>query len=320
MKDVAALWQGVAVRGCFLAEAVFLNHATERKNEIAESLKFHHIEKPLVLVINTIDRAFALLFWLWSNVCIRSRHGCDRHFFVDELKTMKKILFVLGLNLLALTGGAATRPDKIQSHESIRAAVSDFMAQEMQSGLDIESTIRGVDARLRLRQCTQPLHTFWPPGARQSGASSVTVACEDNKPWKIYVQVMLKRYQQVLVADHALVRGHHLAAEDVRLERREVTRLGQKYLEDISPFIGYELRQSIRSGAVVKAQMFRAQKMIKRGQTVTMVAGDRGFQVQMRGKALADGALGKRIRVKNLKSKRVVEGEVISKGVVRIGQ
>lgn len=233
---------------------------------------------------------------------------------------MKKTILLVALCFLMPDGFAAREPAAIQSHESIRAAVTEFIAGEIQSGNDIESSIRGVDARLRLRQCSQPLEASWPPGSRQSGASSVTVACADEKPWKIYVQVMLKQYRLVVVANHALVRGNPLAADDVYLERRDVTRSGQRYMEEFSAYLGYELRQSIKSGAVLKPQMFRAPKMIKRGQTVTLLAGSRTFQVKMRGLALADGQLGKRIKVRNLKSKRVVEGEIIAKGTVRIGQ
>lgn len=51
---------------------------------------------------------------------------------------------------------------------------------------------------------------------------------------------------------------------------------------------------------------------------VTLVAGSEGLQVQMQGKAMANGAAGDRLLVTNINSGRRVEGIVLSDGSVRI--
>ena len=53
---------------------------------------------------------------------------------------------------------------------------------------------------------------------------------------------------------------------------------------------------------------------------MTILSEAGGIQVRMNGEALADGTQGKVVRVRNASSKRIVEGEVIAKGMVKVRQ
>ena len=211
----------------------------------------------------------------------------------------------------------ALAEDDLQPHTEVQQFVEDFVYNEM-PGEDVTVSVRPLDSRLRLKRCEEPLEAFWSPGARQRGATSVGVACQGDKPWKIYVRANIKLMREVAVADRPLVRGDILAADDIRMEKRDVSRLNGGYLEDASSLVGYEVRQSVSSSALLYSRMFTAPKLIHRGDKVTVVASMGGLEVRITGKALSDGARGKMIRVRNLSSKKVVQGEVVSRGVVRI--
>jgi flagella basal body P-ring formation protein FlgA len=60
-----------------------------------------------------------------------------------------------------------------------------------------------------------------------------------------------------------------------------------------------------------------SQKLVKRGQQVVLLAQTSSIIVKMSGKAMADGAAGEKIKVKNLSSDRVIEGIVTENGSVR---
>ncbi len=205
---------------------------------------------------------------------------------------------------------------RFQDHQSILDAVESFVHSE--KGDDAALTVSSLDRRLRLRRCEQPLSVFWPPGSRRLGSVSVGVQCEGARPWKIYVQANIREYREVAVAGRALARGDRLTAGDIVLERRDVSRLAGRYVTDTSRLIGREASHAIREGTLIRPEMFRAPRLVKRGQTVTLLAGNRGFEVRMPGKALADGVEGGRIRVRNMRSKRIVEGQVLPGGVIRV--
>ncbi len=224
------------------------------------------------------------------------------------------------LTLLMATWAAAEEaaPPRFEDHQAIQQAVEAFVQRE--KGDDAALTTTRLDRRLKLRRCEQPLSVFWPPGSRKLGSVSVGVRCDGAKPWKIYVQANIREYREVAVARRALARGDRLTAGDITLERRDVSRLAGRYVTDASRLLGREASQTIREGALILPGMFRAPRVVKRGQTVTLLAGSRGFEVRMPGKALADGVEGARIRVRNSRSKRIVEGRVLAGGVIRVDQ
>jgi len=55
------------------------------------------------------------------------------------------------------------------------------------------------------------------------------------------------------------------------------------------------------------------------GERVVLEAAGGGIAVQVEGEALAGGALGQRVRVRNLATRRIVEGKVAGSGLVQMG-
>ncbi len=227
-------------------------------------------------------------------------------------------MFVLPVFIaLSIQSASAEEAGDLQSHQEIRQVVEDFVYETL-SGEDVEVRVRSLDNRLRLHGCDVPLEAFWSPGSRQRGATSVGVACEGEKPWKIYVRVTIKLMREVAVAARPLVRGDILQRDDVRMVRKDVSRINGSYLEDPTPLIGYELRQSVSANSLLYSRMLQAPKLVRRGDKITVLAVVGGLEVRVMGEALSDGGKGQMIRVRNLSSKRVVQGEVVSKGMVRI--
>lgn len=207
----------------------------------------------------------------------------------------------------------------LQSHDSIRAAATHYLQENppVDDGR-VESAIGHLDSRLRLHQCEDALEVFQPPGGRQSGHTTLGVRCSGPKPWKLYIPVTIKVYRPVAVARHALLRGSLVAEADIALVEKDISRLGYGYVMDISTAVGKELRRSVTEGTVLTPNHLTAPHLVERGQTVVIVATSAGIEIRMAGEALADGALNERIRVRNGKSKRIVEGVVTAPGVVQV--
>jgi flagella basal body P-ring formation protein FlgA len=90
------------------------------------------------------------------------------------------------------------------------------------------------------------------------------------------------------------------------------------YLTSPEALIGQRLRQQLTAGRIITPQVLQADNIIRRGQSVTLIATAGGINVTMSGKSLMDGALNQRIRAENLSSGRVIEGIVRSREHVEI--
>ncbi len=183
---------------------------------------------------------------------------------------------------------------------------------------DAQIEVGRLDQRLRLRQCDAPLQAFAVGHRPSIGATSVGIRCDDHKPWTLYVTAQVVVFGDVVVAAHAVSRGEELRPGDLRLQRKDLSKLAYGYLTQLQSATGKVLKRNYLSDQVLQPDQLRAPKLVKRGQQVTLHAEAGGIEVRMTGTALSDGAAGDRIRVRNSRSNRVVEGEVVAEGVVKI--
>lgn len=182
----------------------------------------------------------------------------------------------------------------------------------------VEINMGQLDRRLNLNKCTHPLQTNLSPGSQLSGKSTILVKCSSQKPWTVYIGAQIKLYKEAIATVRPLDRGHILTAQDLTPLETEITSLNQGYYNDKSSLIGQQLKRRLPQKRIIKANYITPPTMVKRGELVTIIAENTGFSVKMNGKALANGTKGDRIRVKNLSSKRVIEGTVMTHGVVNI--
>ncbi len=226
--------------------------------------------------------------------------------------------FLLAACLVGTAGAASA--GAIQAPDTIRAAAGAFLRARhpgvKHSALQIRVT--ALDPRLRLPRCSEPLRTFLSPGSRALGNTTVGVRCRAPRPWTIYVPAHVSIYRKVLVAARPLPRGTRLSAADVRMARKDVDNLAYGYLSDPAAVRGKLLRRLVPAGMALDPEMLESPPLVKRGQQVVLLAETGGLQVRMTGLALATGAAGDSIKVRNLSSRRVVEGVVVRPGVVRV--
>jgi flagella basal body P-ring formation protein FlgA len=57
---------------------------------------------------------------------------------------------------------------------------------------------------------------------------------------------------------------------------------------------------------------------IKRGEKITIIARGKSIEVRMRGEALSSGAIGDKIRARNIITKKIVEGTIASDGSLEV--
>ena len=228
---------------------------------------------------------------------------------------MSSLRITLLLAACLLCGSAAAAA-QTQSLEQIRAAVHDFIVADL-DGKDAELEVGRLDQRLRLPACGEPLDVSRPAGQRL-GNTTVSVRCPGAQPWTLYVPVTVNLYETVLSAAGALARGTALKLSDLAPIRRNIATLGYGYYVRPEDVIGMELRRTLRPGEILTPANIKAPALVTSGDRVLLVADSGGVRVAMQGEALQEGAAGERVQVRNLSSRRVVEGEVVARGLVKV--
>lgn len=215
----------------------------------------------------------------------------------------------------------AVHAEGIQSLDAVVATVRNYLIQQNDTSkaVQLKVAVTPPDPRLRLAVCRTKLQAFTPPGQDTVGSTVVGVRCTDaNNPWSLYVQASVALNRSVLVARYPMSRGTVLSSSDVALVDKDVARMTQGYITDINSINGMVLKYSVTAGTVLRPALLQPPMVIKRGDHVVLLAQGGGIQVKMEGTALTDGAVGDVIRVRNLSSHRVVQGTVVSAGVVQV--
>ena len=235
---------------------------------------------------------------------------------------LKYVLTARNLPLLVILLIGALQPQVVsaakQTPQSIQKAVVDYLEQQPQiQRLSAASVQPGrLDKRLKLEQCNRPLQVFMPAGGKLIGKSTVGVRCTGTTPWTLYVPVTVTAYAEVATANHPLQRGALLTNDDFSMVQQALHQIPAGYMENNQELIGKELTRTVAAGKTLTRNMLKSPTLVKRGQQVTLIAQQRNFEVRMNGKALANGAIGDRIRVQNLSSKKIVEGTIDAQGAV----
>jgi flagella basal body P-ring formation protein FlgA len=214
---------------------------------------------------------------------------------------------LLGLPLAAVSAQAIEPLQRIQSVAQAAAAA--------QLPPSAQVSANGLDARLRLAECEQSPQAD-PPSIRGATAT-VTVRCS-APAWTVYVAVRVSDLRPVVVLTRGATRGDLLDASMMELQERDVAQMPFGYIDTLRAGLGLQLRRTVPAGTALTPNDVEAERLVHRGDIVTVLGRAGGLEVRTSGKAMNDGAQGERVRVQNVSSKRIVEGVVSSRGVVEI--
>jgi flagella basal body P-ring formation protein FlgA len=235
--------------------------------------------------------------------------------------TVKPLADVRGLLVLAALSLASALPAaELQSLDSVRAAAEQVIASQVQTNnksIQSYSQAGSLDPRLRLASCTTALQGFLPAGATVSARTTVGVRCA-SPAWSVYVPVTVESELSVLVLKSAAARGAQLRPEDVEARRLRVPGFPAAYLSDVVALGGRHLKNSAGPGTALTSDLLVRDILVKRGQRVTLLAVVGGIEVRAQGEAVSDATAAGRVKVQNLSSQKIVEGQVETADRVRI--
>ncbi|MBL1433318.1 MAG: flagella basal body P-ring formation protein FlgA [Gammaproteobacteria bacterium] len=226
-------------------------------------------------------------------------------------------LSILAVTLIMPLGAYSANP--LQSHESIEKAVHQHILTQIDGeNANIEVELNQIDSRLSLQQCDQPLQTEVRGVGELRGRIAIAVKCSSPKAWKFYLGATVRQFGNIVVAKQGIPRGTVLSIPDVRLDYTELSQLRQGYYQNINDVVGMVAKRTLSADKAISPNAVNRKQLVNRGDKVTIRAILSGVEVRMVGEALADGANGERISVKNLNSNRIINAVVTSNGIVTV--
>lgn len=227
-------------------------------------------------------------------------------------------IMMLGASLACYAPGITAITKPTQSIASIESAIGDYIRQTFQDTRRHTLQLSQLDPRLQLPLCEHPLKISSLNGAIKPGRNSLGVECAGKKKWLIYTSANIQVFQKVAVLTQPMRRGDTLTRRQLGYKTLNIARLHNGYLDDPASVINQQARRHFAAGKVISRADFVKPNMIKRGEKVSISATSPYFSIRMAGIALMDGQQGQSIRVKNIRSKRIVQATVVEPGLVKV--
>lgn len=165
-----------------------------------------------------------------------------------------------------------------------------------------------------LPNCDTPL-AIQAVDTRQLSRMRFAATCRDGAGWRQEFVVRGSVTAQVLVAAAPVPSGRALVADDVAIERHDVSMIPDS-IADVADVVGLASRRALRGGDVLRKAQLQALPVLKRGQEVRIVARREQIEVTMTGEALEPGIVGAVIRVRNVASGNIIRARVLENGDV----
>ena len=209
--------------------------------------------------------------------------------------------------------------------KQISQAVNQFL-EEYSQGISqqygdtarVEHLITGLDYRLKMAQCPEPLKVTLK-STKAIGRVNTQVSCDgDTVKWSLYVPVTIQVFFPVVSTKGPIAKDHALSASDLSIREMDISTSSGRYFSSPDEVIGMISKRTLSANQIIYASLLKPPIVIRRGDAVILSAKSGGLNVKVPGVALSDGRLGEQISVRNSSSKRVVEGEVIAAGQVAV--
>ena len=157
-----------------------------------------------------------------------------------------------------------------------------------------------------------------PNGVRYGSPTAVHVLVKNGDvrlyDWQLTFQV--KKFAYTVVAARDLAAGAPLAAADLRIEERDVTRIRGELYQSVEEAVGLEPVRALPVGSLVSEVVVRAPLLVKQGETVRLLVRYGAVTVETTAEAMTGGRNGMLVRVKNLTTGKVIAARVTARGLV----
>ncbi|OYZ17782.1 MAG: flagella basal body P-ring formation protein FlgA [Bdellovibrio sp. 28-41-41] len=134
-----------------------------------------------------------------------------------------------------------------------------------------------------------------------------------TKANKSYATGSWRTFKKVALTNKWMSQGQRFRTEDLKEELKEVTFLNNKLI-DIKDLVGKQLMRSTPANTIVTRDILVIEKMVKKGDIVSLMVNDGPFEIEIKAQAESDGQEGDSIKVKA--NQKTIMAKVVSKDKV----
>lgn len=158
-------------------------------------------------------------------------------------------------------------------------------------------------------------------GEVRGGRLPIELSVVENKRVvrKQRIFVAIDFYTSTWATKVELESGHTLSKNDLHEIKIASKQVKRDQITNPDLIIGASLKRDLSANTPLKTSLLRIPKLVKRGAIVELIFQKKGIFLTAAGEALGDGKRSDTIRVKNLKSKKIVTGKVIGVNQVNVG-
>src|SRR6185436_18636256 len=132
----------------------------------------------------------------------------------------------------------------------------------------------------------------------------VEIAVNDRPVRTTWVVADVGLYAPVVVPRRPIGRGEVLAAEDLSLDRRDLSQSPRGVLGTLDEARGMIARAALVPGAPIRREQVETAAAVHRGDVVLLVAERGALRITAAGEAREDASLGQQVRVLNRVSRK----------------
>ena len=153
-------------------------------------------------------------------------------------------------------------------------------------------------------------------GGQIKRSNVVKITCSrKEKPYSVNVPVTVIVQRATLMASQNIAKGSIVDASVLEKNFINENLNTSGNVTDTQAIVGAKARRDIRAGEIINIDDFC---IIAKGDLVNIVARSEGLEIKTQGQALEDGKLNDLIQVKNIKSKKVIQAQVIGPNLVQV--
>ena len=235
------------------------------------------------------------------------------------MKPLTRFMVTLCLSLLVTVPCGAT--SSAEREQEIRQVITTFVTSRT-AGMGWEVRIRkvGLPPLLKLPEGGVEYEVVVPKQWEGWGKINAAVVARQNErvvsniPVLIDVEAVADTVVTLRQIDHDTV----ISADDLVLQKREITFNSQLAVRSIAGVAGKSARSTLRANQPVRSDQIERVPLIKSGQMVTIIGENGVIKITMPGKAHSSGVAGDIIRVLNLTSQKEIPAQVIDSSTVKV--
>ncbi len=153
----------------------------------------------------------------------------------------------------------------------------------------------------------------------------VNVICNGLNPWSIYVKTNVKtklikngekkgKYS-VIKLSRSKEKGEIILINDLKIEKNSNKKGFFKYKNDL---IGRKLKQNLREGQIIKPRHLFKKYYVNEGEPVLIESRFKNTSVSTGGIAMEPGNLGDALKVKNVRSGKIIKGYLKKNKIINV--